>query len=175
MLIIAVTHVIIDAAKAGVWPPDSRWAIFAAMASAGAAIAMAILAYITRNLARSSEAMAKKTADLAEETAAQVKESASAIEQAERQHRESLSPLVYVYAGCGLIREGEKFSICFKGRMVNIGPGPSIGVNLLVKPDSFVSRWSYQGLIGAGESREFEFRWEVQGIVPTVRTLPMNV
>ena len=167
-MILTITHVVIDGA-----PPDSAWAVFAAIAAAGAAIATAILAFITRNLAVSTDEMAQKTRELAEQTAMQAKESASAIEQAERHHREDLAPLVFVNADCNLATTGTgKYSIIFKGKLENVGHGPSSGVNIYVHPEGLLGRWFYVGLIGPTAFREFSVEWVVFGIIPLTPQMP---
>lgn len=121
MLLAALTHVVIDRT---VWPPDSKWEIFAACASAAAAIATAILALLTRT-------MAEKTAELAAQTRDQVRESKEAVDQAERHHRESLSPFLalqleaFAYLA-GPIKLGASYTI------QNLGNGTAIDVVLTV-------------------------------------------
>jgi hypothetical protein len=152
-------RVVVDHGSA--WPPDSGWFIFSTIAAACAAIATSILALLTGNLARATGEIATKTADLAAQTARQVAESIAAIEQTERHHQQSMMPLVYLLAVCHKVVDNERVCMRFAGKVVNIGPGPSVSVNALLKPSTWGSRWVYLGLIAANTQKDFAFSFQL--------------
>ena len=97
MILAAVqqAHVVVDKALT---ISDSGWAIFAACAAAGAAIATGILAFITRNLAKATSEMSsatkkmvEKTGDLAKETAIQVEATKDILANENVNHRLDIS------------------------------------------------------------------------------------
>lgn len=163
------THVVIDHVDKSVWPPDSGWLIFSAVAAAAAAIATAVLAFLTRNLATATQEMARKTADLATETKEQVEKSADAFTQAERHHQQSLMPVVYVEARCYAEDIHGRNLVLFEGEVVNIGPGAAteIMVYLLcgtyegTPRQEFPEQKIYLGMLAPNSRAKFQVGFNV--------------
>ncbi len=145
-------HVLVDHALD---VTDSNWAKAAALGSIAAAVATVILASFTRNLAVETKTMAIKTAELAEQTKQQVSENVDAFNQSERHHQQAMMPLVTLDLLASkeqlpvTIGQVPQYVMRFTGRVKNIGPGPSISVNALVKPIAYSQSWHYLGIIAA--------------------------
>jgi hypothetical protein len=68
-MMFAVTHVVVDQISKSLDLHDTSWAKFAAAAAAAAAIATAILAWLTRNLAKATGKMSTATNEMVSKTA----------------------------------------------------------------------------------------------------------
>jgi hypothetical protein len=79
MVMFAVAHVVVDQVARSLAIQDSWWAKFAGCAAGAAAIATAILAWITRNLAKATSAMSAATKDMVAKTAALGAQSAESV------------------------------------------------------------------------------------------------
>jgi hypothetical protein len=149
-------HVVIDKFRDVLTLTDSRWAIFAAKASAVAAgasalaaIATSVLALVTWNLVSKTAAMssatkemAQKTSDLAKETAEQAKESGLAIKQAQRHHEETLMPYLRAIEGIRTVQVSgvtvdtyPKPVLCYNAGSVNLG---NKGSGIAIKPTLYL-------------------------------------
>jgi hypothetical protein len=111
---------------------------------------------------------------LAAETTGLVRSGASERDQLERHHRQTLMPIVYVNAEAQRRDEYEGRPLIFCGYLCNVGLGPSVSVNILLKPSGIMPRWFYRGAIGASSTAEFILEWKFNGPVPTQRWWPYD-
>ncbi len=115
-------------------------------------VASTIAALVTGTLAFFTYRLAKVTSALAEDTVV-------ASRLADRHHQEALQPLVRVEGELtirhivGPSGEPNEYLIVLDGEVVNVGGGPATSINILVKPDSYVERSFYLGMLGANSTR----------------------
>jgi hypothetical protein len=165
MMLVAVVHTVVDNIPRPEMGPlgwnEPTWVAIGAVTAAFAMTATAVMAFYTRRLA-------KETRDI-------VVESAEERAQLERHHQQSLMPLVQVEGTCLLSREARGNYIRFQGEIVNIGPGPSIGINLLLRPSAVTGRWFYLGVIAGNERRPLNVEWLLpSGPVQDTSRLPYD-
>lgn len=146
---------------------EALWVSVGAIVSTAVVIVSGLMALFTRSLAIETKTLAKETRDLATSAADERA-------QAERHHQQSLMPLVFAEGGCKLDRLQEGFQITFNGTLRNIGAGPSPGVNMLLRPEGFVGRTKYLGVLGAGQQNHFIFRWTISDVATPQKLLPYH-
>lgn len=134
------------------WTEWVRWGVEVLTPLAAIALFIATLSLVNK-----TRAVAERTAEL-------VKETIRGTDQLDRHHQEGLLPVVYVEAGLVISKQTRQnvrgMKVELVGELVNVGVGPSISVNLLVRPAGIVERWFYVGLIGANSRRTLrEVEW----------------
>jgi hypothetical protein len=167
VMILTTLHVIVDRT---VDLKDSFWAVAGAVAGLLAAAGTVFLAIVTWRLADS-------TAKLAKQSTKQVEETADAMAQAERHHQQTMMPLVSASANGvkAQSRETDRVAMALVGKLRNIGPGPSVGVNILWKPSGYSSRWFYAGIVSANSEIDLECAFEFDPhMVPAAIAFPYD-
>jgi hypothetical protein len=155
---------------------DSKWVIFAALASAAAAIATAIMAVYTRTLATATRRLAEETRRLAEETLEGIKVTRQAIDAEDRRHMDSFMPHLRLEVR-DVPEQGEKYVapgalITFRPRTIelwvsNIGAGFAQKIRVDEGPERIEQERPPTGL-GVDQqaqifSRAFDPRAEIEG------------
>jgi hypothetical protein len=126
-------------------------------------IATIVLVARTNAVARLTGLVAKATNDLAEATNTLARRALDANDLADRHHRQSMSPLVYVDLEVTLSSGADGFHVAVSGRYVNVGPGPAQNVTMRVT--SILKDYSHVGFsealppIGPNQEQPISFSW----------------